>query len=96
MLKALPDAKEKFSYDVPYFYGKRRICFIWPASKQYGPKSGVNLGFCYANRMDDPDDILEKGSRAQVYIINFQKVSEIKVKQIQKYLLEAKLVDLQH
>jgi hypothetical protein len=38
--------KEKLSFNVPYFYGKRGICIIWPASvKGGGVKNGVLLGF---------------------------------------------------
>jgi len=38
--------KEKISYNVPYFYGKKGIVIIWPASiPRGGIKSGVLLGF---------------------------------------------------
>ena len=30
--------KEKISYNVPFFYGNRSICIIWPASI---PKGGI-------------------------------------------------------
>ena len=37
VLKNLPPyCKEKLSYNVPYYYGKRRICLIWPGSVPWG------------------------------------------------------------
>jgi len=33
VLETLPrHCREKLTYNVPFFYGKRRICVIWPAS----------------------------------------------------------------
>ncbi|MGB4958239.1 MAG: hypothetical protein WBO36_02125, partial [Saprospiraceae bacterium] len=33
----LPDyCKEKISYNVPFFYGKKGICIIWPATVPRG------------------------------------------------------------
>ncbi|HEY1870475.1 MAG TPA: hypothetical protein VGG71_05415 [Chitinophagaceae bacterium] len=43
--------KEKISYSVPYFYGKRGICIIWPAAiPRGGIKKGVLLGFWQGNK----------------------------------------------
>jgi len=33
--------KEKISYNVPYFYGKKGICIIWPATV---PREGIKKG----------------------------------------------------
>lgn len=42
----LPDyCKEKISYSVPFFYGNRGICLVWPATiPRGGIKEGVLLG----------------------------------------------------
>ena len=38
--------KEKISYNVPFFYGKKGICIIWPATvPRGGIRKGVLLGF---------------------------------------------------
>ncbi len=38
--------KEKISYQVPFFYGHKGICIIWPAAvPRGGIKKGVLLGF---------------------------------------------------
>ncbi|MBS1683029.1 MAG: hypothetical protein JST48_15060 [Bacteroidetes bacterium] len=35
--------KEKISFNVPYFYGKKGICIIWPATI---PRGGIKQGVC--------------------------------------------------
>ncbi|OUR99687.1 hypothetical protein A9Q84_01290 [Halobacteriovorax marinus] len=90
----LPDLVEKISYGVPYFSGKRRVCFIWPSVVPQGPREGVWLGFCYGYRMDDPKEILEKGSRKQVFTLTFKNLEQIDESLLQEYLLEARMTDL--
>gem|GEM_PF-4795479 len=34
--------KEKFSWNVPFFYGNKSICLIWPASV---PQGGIKVQF---------------------------------------------------
>ncbi|MEO6220386.1 MAG: hypothetical protein ABIO81_08160, partial [Ginsengibacter sp.] len=36
-----PECKEKISYSVPFFYGNRGICIIWPAAV---PRGGIKEG----------------------------------------------------
>lgn len=44
--------KEKLSYNVPFFYGNKSICLIFPASvPRSGVKRGVLFGFWYGNRL---------------------------------------------
>ena len=33
--------KEKISYNIPFFYGKKGICIIWPATV---PRGGIKKG----------------------------------------------------
>ena len=46
VLDCIPDAREKLSYNVPYYSRNRRICFIWPSSIPWGKvkKEGVMFG----------------------------------------------------
>ena len=70
--------KEKLSYNVPYYYGKRRICLIWPASVPGGGlRIGVLLGFCQGNKLKDIDDFLTHGTNKQVYYKIFHSSDEI-------------------
>ena len=95
IFECIPGVKEKLSYNVPYYYGKRRICFIWPSSIPWGnvKKDGVLLGFCYGNLLTDDLNILEKGQRKQVFAKTFLDVSDINQDLIRKYLFQAVEID---
>lgn len=87
------DWLEGAAYKVPYYYGHRRVCFIWPASIPAGPKTGVILGFCYGNLMDDPRNILIKIDCKQVHWLKFYDVHEIDPDVVIEYLCHAQAVD---
>jgi len=47
-----PHCKEKLSFSVPYFYGKKGICIIWPATiPRGGIRSGVLFGYWFGNKL---------------------------------------------
>jgi hypothetical protein len=51
--------KEKISYNVPFFYGYKGICIIWPSTiPRGGIKEGVLLGCWYGNTLNDADNFL--------------------------------------
>jgi Domain of unknown function (DU1801) len=86
--------KEKISYNVPFFYGKRGICIIWPATiPRGGIKEGVLLGFWYGNKLNDTDKYLTHGSNKQVFYKIFKSADEIDENVIVKLLREAVRVD---
>lgn len=95
LTEALPHAcKEKLSYNVPCFYGRKRICLIWPATiPRGGIKSGVLLGFCYGNKLNDADHYLIHGNNKQVFYKIFQSADDIDEKAIKKLVEEAVRVD---
>jgi len=87
-------AKEKISYNVPFFYGKKGICIIWPtAIPRGGIKQGVLLGFWHGNKLKDVDHYLTHGTNKQVFYKIYQSVEEINEKAIVKLLKEAVSVD---
>src|SRR6185369_4807123 len=87
-------AKEKISYNVPFFYGKKGICIIWPSAiPRGGIKEGVLLGFWHGNRLKDVDHYLTHGTNKQVFYKIYQSVEEINEKAIVKLLKEAVFVD---
>ena len=86
--------KEKISYQVPYFYGNKGICIIWPAViPRGGIKKGVLLGFWYGNKLTDVDNYLTHGSNKQIFYKIYNDVEEINVKAIIKLLKEAGKLD---
>lgn len=91
ILQNLPaGCKEKLAYNVPFYYGKKRICFVWPASIPWGGfKSGVMLGFCYGYKLPDKNKYLSKGSNKQVFYKIFKDLTEIEEQEIVSLLKEA-------
>lgn len=95
VLKHLPSyCKEKLTYNVPFFYGKRRICLIWPGSVPWGGiREGVLFGFCYGNKLKDPTHYLTHGTNKQVFYKIFHSPEEIEYEAIVGLLKEAIEVD---
>lgn len=86
--------KEKLSFNVPYFYGNKGICIVWPASvPRGGIKQGVLLGFWYGNRLKDADHYLTHGTNKQIFYKIYHKAEEIDPEAIVKLLYEALRVD---
>lgn len=95
ILTTIPDPVEKLSYNVPFYYRHRRICFIWPASVPWGkvPQHGVKLGFVEGHRLPDETGYLEKDSRKQVYMKTFFDTKEIDADLLRAFLYEAVEID---
>jgi len=91
----LPETcKEKFSYNVPFFYGNKGICIIWPAAvPRGGIKEGVLLGFWYGNRLNDEDNYLTHGTNRQIFYKIFRSAEDIDEAAIVKLLKEAVKLD---
>jgi hypothetical protein len=85
-----PNSKEKLTYNVPFYYGKRRICLIWPASIPWGGiKSGVLLGFCQGNKLKDKNHYLTHGTNKQIFYKIYYSTDEIDANAIISLLKEA-------
>ena len=86
--------KEKISYQVPFFYGHKGICIIWPSAiPRGGIKKGVLLGFWYGNKLTDADNYLTHGTNKQIFYKIYNDVEEINVKAVVKLLKEAVKLD---
>ena len=86
--------KEKISFNVPFFYGRKGICIIWPSTiPRGGIKDGVLLGFWYGNRLADIDNYLTHGTNKQIFYKIFKSVEDIDEEAIVKLLFEAVGVD---
>ena len=95
ILENLPiGCKEKISYNVPFFYGKKGICIVWPASiSRGGIKQGVLLGFWYGNKLRDADNYLTHGTNKQIFYKIYRSAEEIDENAIVKLLKEAVKID---
>ena len=82
--------KEKISYNVPFFYGHRDICIVWPSAiPRGGIKKGVLLGFWYGNRLTDKNHYLTHGTNKQIFYRIFHSADEIDETAIVQLLAEA-------
>lgn len=88
--------KEKISFNVPYFYGKKGICIIWPSTvPRGGIKKGVLLGFWHGNKIKDDDYFLTRGTNKQIFYKIYHSAGEIKTKPLVKLLKRAIELDMQ-
>lgn len=88
--------KEKISFNVPYFYGNKGICIIWPAAiPRGGIKKGVLFGFWYGNRLNDKAGYLTHGSNKQIFYKIYHHPDEIDIKKLVALLREAIVLDQQ-
>jgi hypothetical protein len=94
----LPDnCEEKISYNVPYFFGRKGICIIWPATiPRGGIKEGVLFGFWHGNKLNDSENYLTHGTNKQIFYKIYKRVEEIDEVAIVKLLKEAVRVDAAH
>lgn len=89
-----PTCKEKLSWNVPFYQGRRGICIIWPASiPRGGIKSGVLLGFVQGYKLKDVNKYLIHGTNKKIYYKIFHSVNEINVRKIITLLMEAVKLD---
>lgn len=95
VLSAFPNQiHEKMAFGVPYFYGNKGICIIWPATvPRGGIKKGVLLGFWYGNLLTDKKGYLTKGTNKQIFYKIFQAPEEIDDRPILALLKEAVKLD---
>ena len=86
--------KEKLAFNVPYFYGNKGICIIWPAAiPRGGIKQGVLLGFWQGNKLSDEDGYLTHGANKKVFYKIYTDAEEIDETAIIKLLKEAARID---
>ena len=85
---------EKISFSVPFFYGNKGICIVWPATiPRGGIRKGVLLGFWYGNKLRDTDNYLTHGTNKQIFYKIYHSYDEIDEKAIVKLLKEAIRID---
>jgi len=97
VIDTLPSyCKEKISFNVPYFYGKKGICIIWPSTiPRGGIRKGVLFGFWYGNKLNDVNNYLVQGTNKQIFYKIYLTPEEINVREIVRLLKEAVKLDKQ-
>ena len=98
ILDTVPGLTEKLSYNVPYYYGHKSLCFIWPGSVLWGKKrmyQGVRMGLTHAHVMEKSFDYFSLEHRKQVGFRDFLTPEDIDETTIRNHLLEAQRIDLE-
>lgn len=86
--------KEKLSYNVPFFYGNKSICLIFPSSvPRSGVKKGVLFGFWYGNQLNDANNYLTHGTNKQIFYKVYQSADEIDIPALTTLIKEAVELD---
>ena len=98
LMQIIQDCAElqiKISYGVPYFYGNRRVFFLWPASAAFGPKSGLLFGFCQGAMMVDQHGYLDRSERKQLATLTLHSVADVPEQVLREYIQQALMLDQQ-
>lgn len=79
---------EKIRFKIPFYYGKSWICYLNP-----NKDNKIEFAFVRGIELSNYQGILDSKGRKQVYSIEFEKVSEIPMQQINEIIQEAILLD---
>lgn len=93
---SVPICTEKLSYNVPFFFGHKSICFIWPGSVLWGKKKsydGVRLGLTHGHLLDNSLEYFHQGNRKQVIHRDFLTSKDVDVDVVKSYLQQAAEID---
>ena len=95
IVETLPKTcKEKIAFNVPFFYGHKGICIVWPASiPRGGTKEGVLLGFWQGNKLHDEGHYLVRGANKKIFYRIYKSIDDIEMEPVVKLLKEAVRVD---
>jgi hypothetical protein len=94
ILQNFPILKETWAYGAPFYKGRSRICFIYPASLPYsGLKEGVNFGFNRGNLLSNDHGLLILGERKEVAYISVLTEKDVREDLFLEILHEAVILD---
>lgn len=94
IMQNFPELKETWAYGAPYFSGRTRICFLYPASLPYsGVKTGVNFGFAKAYLLSNVQELIVMGDRKEVGYIPVLTEKDVNEALFLEILHEAVLLD---
>lgn len=96
VFECIPWAKEKNSFNVPFYSGQKSICFIWPGSVWWGSKKtydGVQFGFTRGHLLSNANGHFSMGKRKQVITRTYAEMKDIDLEQLRAMLFEAAILD---
>ncbi len=96
IISEAPQLKERLSFNILAYKGRRDVCFIWPASVLWGGKKtyeGVRFGFSHGHLLSDASSYLDRGNRKQVYWRDLQRITPTDERMLRQLLHEAVRID---
>lgn len=96
IISEAPDLKERLSFNVPFYKGRRDVCFLWPASVLWGKTKtyeGVRFGLSYGSLVPGCEPYLQRGERKQVCWRDLQELTAGDERRIRALLRAAIVVD---
>lgn len=85
IIDSLPYCEEKITYVIPFFYFKRRMCYLYSSNKK---KDLVILGFCQGAKLSNEQNILV-GDGTVVRTIEFDLHQPPDMRMVQEVISEA-------
>ncbi|MBL7944817.1 MAG: DUF1801 domain-containing protein [Flavobacteriales bacterium] len=96
IISEVPELKERLSFNVPFYKGRRDVCFLWPASVLWGRTKtyeGVRFGLSYGSLVPGCEPYLQRGERKQVCWRDLQELTDHDERRIRALLRAAVVVD---
>lgn len=94
ILHNFPELRETWAYGAPFYRGKYRVCFLYPASLPYsGIEQGVHFGFNRAKLLSNAQGLLHLGDRKEVGYIKIHTQKDIQSDLFLEILHEAVMLD---
>lgn len=96
IISEAPELVERLSFNVPFYKGRRDVCFIWPASVLWGKQKtyeGVRFGLSYGSLVPVSEPYLQRGTRKQVLWRDLTALSDSDIRNIRNLLQAAVAVD---
>lgn len=82
------DLQPRFQYNLPFYYRKSWICYLFPTKK-----GNIELAFPRGNELSNDQELLVSKGRKMVSGIDFNNPEEIPVQSITEIIHEAILLD---
>lgn len=96
IISEAPELRERISFNVPFYGGRRDVCFIWPASVLWGKRKtydGVRFGLSYGNLVPGAEPFLQRGERKQVCWRDLTALTANDASRIRELVLAATRLD---
>jgi hypothetical protein len=82
------DLVPKFQYNLPFYYRKSWICYLFPTKKGH-----IELSFTRGKELSNEQGILKSRGRKMVSSIGFKNLKDILVPKIREIIHEAIILD---